>query len=375
MLLYIHVPFCRRKCHYCAFFSLPHSPDLEAQYLKALEGEIAFRGNQLKDRNISSIYIGGGTPTLLSISSLSKIMNKVFFSFCLNKNIEFTVEANPETTKEPNYLSALRSLGVNRVSLGVQSLDDEILYVLGRRHTSTEAIRAIGMLQNAGFENLSIDLIWGLPGQSLKMWMQDLRTVVKMRPKHVSCYGLSVEPGTLLGKQLEQKQVELPEEHFQAKMYVHGAEYLESESFLHYEVSNFSRMGYVCQHNTGYWEGRSYIGLGPSAVSCVDGFRWKNPSSIDDYSTLTQDSFSGLEIEDLGHEAKLRERIMLSLRTAKGLNLKEYRQWTGHDFCRRFGPLLKALHSSNLIRMANGYVRLTKNGMLVSNSIIERFIF
>lgn len=375
MLLYIHVPFCRRKCHYCAFFSLPHSPDLESPYLKALKNEIAFRGEQLQNRKISSIYIGGGTPTLLSIISLGKIMDEVRSCFCLNKNIEFTLEANPETIKEPDYLSSLRDQGINRISLGVQSLDDEILYVLGRRHTSAEAIRAAGMLQNAGFENLSIDLIWGLPGQSLKMWMQDLRTVVKMRPKHVSCYGLSVEPGTMLGQQLEQEQVELPEEHFQAKMYVHGAEYLESESFLHYEVSNFSRMGYVCQHNTGYWEGRDYIGLGPSAVSCVDGFRWKNPCSIDDYSGLTQDSFSGLGIEDLGHEAKLREKIMLSLRTSKGLNLKEYRQWTGHDFCRRFGPLLKALHSSNLIRMTNGYVRLTKNGMLVSNSIIERFIF
>ncbi|RQD67170.1 MAG: radical SAM family heme chaperone HemW [Desulfonatronovibrio sp. MSAO_Bac4] len=375
MLLYIHVPFCRRKCHYCAFFSLPHSADLEVPYLKALKREIAFRGKQLKDRNISSIYIGGGTPTLLSISSLRKIMNKVCASFRLHKNMEFTFEANPETINDPNYLSALRSLGINRISLGVQSLDDEILYVLGRRHTSTEAIRSVGMLQDAGFENLSIDLIWGLPGQSLKMWMQDLRTVVKLRPKHISCYGLSIEPDTFLGQHLEQGQVELPEEHFQAKMYVHGAEYLESESFLQYEVSNFSKMGYVCLHNTGYWEGRDYIGLGPSAVSLVDGFRWKNPSSLDGYAALTQDSFSGLEKEDLGHEVWVREKIMLSLRTAKGLNLKEYRQMTGHDFCRRFGPLLKALHSSNLIRMANGYVRLTKNGMLVSNSIIERFIF
>ncbi|MFN2343227.1 MAG: radical SAM family heme chaperone HemW [Desulfonatronovibrio sp.] len=375
MLLYIHVPFCRRKCHYCAFFSLPHSADLESSYLRALTSEINFRGHQLKDRKFFSVYIGGGTPTLLSVSSLKKIVKKVRSSFCLNKNIEFTIEANPETIKDPNYLSALRSLRINRVSLGIQCLDDEILHVLGRKHTSTEAVRSVRMLQDAGFENLSIDLIWGLPGQSLKMWMQDLRTVVKLSPKHISCYGLSIEPGTLLGHQLEQEQLELPEEHFQAKMYVHGAEYLESESFLQYEVSNFSRMGYVCLHNTGYWEGRDYIGLGPSAVSCADGFRWKNPSSLDDYAALTQDSFSGLEKEDLGHEIWIREKIMLSLRTAKGLNLKEYRQWTGHDFCRRFGSLLKALHSRNLIRMANGHVRLTKNGMLVSNSIIERFIF
>ncbi len=374
MLLYIHVPFCRSKCLYCAFSSQVYTPELEQSYFQALAKEIRIRGDQAGGKEISSIYLGGGTPTLLSALLLTKIIDLAASHFSLAPELEFTVEANPEDIKDKDYPSALKDLGVNRLSLGVQSLDDEILARLGRRHTADQAMRAAVLVREAGLDNLSLDLIWGLPGQTLEGWMEDLETALILDPKHVSCYGLTLEPDTPLARMNEAGQTLLPEDHVQSRMYLLGGQFLESKGLMQYEVSNFARQGFICRHNTGYWEGEEFLGLGPSAVSTVKGIRWKNPGKIQDYSELAESSFKNMELEELDGRKLANERIMLCLRTTKGLKLSDYKESTGEDFLDRFRDQVNALCKNKLAVLSEGRLSLTKTGMLVSNSIIERFI-
>ncbi len=374
MLLYIHIPFCRRKCHYCAFFSRSHTPELERSYLEALEKETLIRGAQVRGKRVTSIYLGGGTPTLLSLSTLAWIIDLAAARFSLDHDLEFTIEANPETILDKSYTKALKTLGVNRLSLGVQTLDHETLIKLGRGHTPDQALRAAGIVREAGLGNLGLDLIWGLPGQTPESWLADLRTLVRLNPEHISCYGLALEPGTPLACKVKANEIRLPRDDDQARMYVQGADYLESEGLLQYEVSNFARKGWVCAHNTGYWQGEEFLGLGPSAVSTIDGLRRKNPSSVEDYALLGGNFFEGLDVEEIRGQKLIRERVMLALRTTRGLSFSDYHDLTGKDFCAGFDALIKALTENNLARVDNDYFSLTRNGMLVSNSIIERFI-
>lgn len=374
MLLYIHVPFCRRKCRYCAFFSGTHTPELERAYLDALKKEALIRGGQFRGRRVSSIYLGGGTPTLLSLSALSEITDLAAAAFSLDPALEFTIEANPETIPDKNRARALMGIGVNRMSLGVQTLEDDILFKLGRGHSAQQALQAAGFVRESGMDSLGLDLIWGLPGQTLQSWLRDLRVLMKYRPEHISCYNLTLEPGTPLAREAAAGKVPLPRDDIQALMYREGGAYLESKGLLRYEVSNFARRGHFCRHNSGYWEGKDYIGLGPSAVSTADGRRWMNPRGVEEYSSLGHSSFEGLEAEEIKGASLVRERVMLALRTAGGLSLRLYHDLTGKDFLREFGFLVKALEEKKLARVENGFFCLTGSGMLVSNSIIERFI-
>ncbi|MFW5730230.1 MAG: radical SAM family heme chaperone HemW [Desulfonatronovibrionaceae bacterium] len=374
MLIYIHVPFCRRKCHYCAFYSVKHSPEAEAVYLKALAKELELRAEYAGTAKVYSLYMGGGTPTILSAEALEWLFNQVHAHFRPATGLEVTMEVNPETVTSRDLPARLLSMGVNRISLGVQSFENGLLSMAGRRHTAEQAVKSAARFQEAGLDNLSLDLIWGLPGQTRKMWLDDLRKAVRMGPRHISCYGLSLEPETVLHSQVQNRVLELPREKEQALMYLEGAEYLESRGFLQYEISSFASLGYACLHNQGYWQGRDYLGLGPSGVSCVNMVRWRNPASIRDYGLAASRDFSGLELERLTKRDLSREKVMLSLRTTLGLNLREYREMTGQNFCSRFREMIKVLHQNGLVRMANGYFRLTRTGMLVSNSIIERLI-
>ncbi|WP_291319278.1 radical SAM family heme chaperone HemW [Desulfonatronospira sp.] len=374
MLLYIHVPFCRTKCAYCAFASQEYIEESVSVYLRLVQQELEIRSRQLRRRKVSSIYIGGGTPTVLPFASMSRIVDAVYKHFDPVPGCEFTLEANPENILEMADLQAFSSMGVNRISLGVQSLDDRLLYTLQRGHDSRQAIKAARKIRQADFAALSLDLIWSLPGQTLQGWMAELAHAVQLAPDHLSCYGLSLEPGTRLSAGIQSGELKLPDERTQTGMYVHGAHYLESCGFLQYEISNFARMGFRCKHNLGYWAGESFLGAGPSSVSTMDGLRWQNPSAICDYQALGEKNFSDLEFERLSHSRKINELVMLSLRTSRGLNLKDYKQLKGECFSRRYAGVIQALHQNSLIRMAHGYLSLTRNGMLVSDSILEKFM-
>lgn len=373
MLLYLHVPFCRRKCDYCAFYSEPVTDEAREAYVSHLLREISFWGRKLGKPEIETIYMGGGTPSLLPGADVMDLTRALRKHFRQAKDLEFTFECNPESLTEQESVRVLRAAGVTRVSLGVQSFNDATLTMLGRPHNSAQAMRAYMLLRHAGFSAINLDLIWGLPGQRLKLWLDELKFAAELKPEHFSCYGLSVEPGTPLERRCLAQELTLPPEEEQARMFVYGAEYLESQGYLQYEISNFARMGFYSRHNLGYWEGRDYLGLGPAAVSTIRGERWENPPDLRRWLDAVQNVRLGQEREVLDLDARVKELIMLRLRTSRGLRLKAYREITGHEFMERHGNLVRALHKHNLVRLAKGYLRLTKSGMVVSDTILENF--
>jgi oxygen-independent coproporphyrinogen-3 oxidase len=374
MRLYVHIPFCRRKCTYCAFFSQKLIYESKEFFLAGLEHEIRRRAGEVAQTGIRSIYFGGGTPSVLDIPDLERIVTAIHREFSVPDGLEFTLEGNPESLHSRDYIRGLKQLGVNRVSMGLQSLNPERLEILGRLHTARQGLDALRTVQDAGLENVGVDLIWGLPGQTPAQWLEELKTVVGYEPKHISCYGLSLEPGTELSGRVRAGELILPGEAEQARMYIYGAEYLEGAGMLQYEISNFARMGFCCSHNLAYWQGEDFLGLGPSAVSTLNGYRVQNAANIKDYAHAAEYGPGMEKWERISGEKALQEMIMLSLRTSRGLSLREYRQASGREFCTVYRNLIQALYDNNLIRIANGYLRLTKNGMLVSDAIIGRIL-
>jgi oxygen-independent coproporphyrinogen-3 oxidase len=374
VLLYIHVPFCRSKCGYCAFHSVPVAaagPDGMQQYLDALLREIALWGDRLGNRAVHTVFFGGGTPSLLPEKAVAVIMDRLRRAFDIQNGAEISFEANPESVSAYGYLDILFKCGINRLSLGVQSLNNDGLRVLGRPHKAREAVNAFRLARQAGFGNINLDMIWGLPSQRLKLWLDELKAVTELKPDHLSCYGLTLEEGTPLEQACLQGRHTLPDEQEQARMFIYGAEFLESRGYMQYEISNFARMGFQCRHNLGYWEGAEYLGMGPSAVSTLSGRRWENPHGLQEYARRTAEGTLGHDAAALTPLERAEELIMLRLRTARGLRVKAYRDLTGRDFLREHKQLVHALHRNRLVRISNGYLRLTRNGMLVSNTILE----
>jgi len=375
LLLYLHVPFCRRKCHYCAFASqVPESAQDFADYAEYVLREISQWKRTLSGYAAASLYIGGGTPSLLPLPLLENILFSLRKAFPFREGLEISMEANPDSVADWEYLHGLLGLGVSRLSLGVQSFDDRQLLRLGRPHSSRQALIACELIRKAGFANLSLDLMFGLPGQRLIHWLETLKQAAALRPDHLSCYALTLEPGTLMERQSRELDMGFAPEEDQAKMFLYGADYLESQGFLHYEVSNFARMGFACVHNQGYWEGRDYLGLGPSAVSTIRGRRWKNPAGLAEYARAVLDKRLAEEAEVLDARVRLRELVMLSLRTTRGLNLKEYAALAGREFTAEHKALIQALRQKELIRLSGGQLRLTRAGMLVSNTILAHIL-
>ena len=375
LLLYIHVPFCRSKCHYCAFHSQVFNQVTFAWYLKTLLAEIELWGKRLKNPSIGTIFFGGGTPSLIPPFQLEMIMDALRKHFTFTKGMEITLEANPDSANDLSYFQALNSMGINRLSLGFQSLDDRNLVELGRPHSARQAAEAYFFARKAGFNNISIDLIWGLPNQKVKDWNNELRAVVKLKPEHMSCYGLSIEPDTVFGKREQNMDLVLPPDGEQARMFIYGAEFLESMGYIQYEISNFARMGFISRHNQGYWDRLDYLGLGPSAVSTIGARRFTNPLYMDEYDAAVRGGFAGEDYEELTDEIKAQELVMLSLRTSKGLKLSDYKELTGKDLTKEKSSIINALYKNGLCRMSGGFLRLTKNGMLVSNSILQSLAF
>lgn len=376
MLIYIHVPFCRSKCSYCAFQSLPigrqinaaNSPQITS-WLDTLQLEIAQSGDMLGQRTVSSIFFGGGTPSLLPPAMIGAVMDKLAKVFKFADKIEVTLEANPESLRG-NFASQYLAAGINRLSIGVQSLDDAMLRLLGRPHKAIDGMNAIYAARTAGFKNINVDLMWGLPGQGMRQWLQTLKEIVKLGPDHISSYNLTLEPGTPLEKDFESGVITLPPERDQSLMFMEGAALLEAQGFLQYEISNFARMGFQCRHNLGYWEGAEYLGLGPSSTSTIGSRRWTNPASLTAWEEQIKKGVDGRTVELLTPKIRILELVMLRLRTARGLRLKAYRELTGREFLQDHQKLLQSMHENGLLRIRNGYLSLTRSGMLVSNAIL-----
>lgn len=372
MLIYIHFPFCVQKCKYCAFFSKEFVPEMGEIYFKALLAEIEFWAKSLGPKSIESIYIGGGTPSLFPSSWLEEVLTNLFNRFRVPSKIEITLEVNPDSCSE-DKVKFWKSLGINRVSLGVQSFFEDNLRLLGRVHNSSQSRQAYYLLRKSGFKNINLDLMFGLPGQSVGRWMEEIKKGISLRPEHFSCYGFSLEPGTYFA--LNKEKFSWPSEEEFAKMFIYGSEYLEGAGYLQYEISNFARMGYACQHNLGYWEGKNFLGLGPSAVSTINGRRWQNPSNVKKYALRVSKGFKNLPLEKITGVKAINEMIMLSLRTCKGLSLKKFKRKTGISFTEHFAKSLEVMYQKRLVSFRKGYVRLTREGMLLSNSIIPHFFW
>lgn len=377
MLLYIHVPFCRTKCNYCAFHSVPlgkvkAATDSEAfrNYIDTLFMELAQWGDRYKGMPVSSVFLGGGTPSLIPPRVLQVLLDRVRNIFTVAPDAEITLEANPESLRSKAQIYGYVQAGVNRLSVGMQSLDDEYLRLLGRSHKAKDSFHAVFNAREAGMPNINVDLMWGLPQQGVRHWLNTLKEVIRMKPDHISAYGLTIEQGTPLELDCTEGLVTLPPERDQSMMFMEGAELLESMGYLHYEISNFARMGFQCRHNVGYWEGQDYLGLGPSATSTVQHRRWTNPTSQKVWAAAVNAQILDAKPEILTPRLRVLELIMLRLRTARGLRVKAYRDLTGRDFLRDHQRMVRALHENGLIRIRDGYLRLTRSGMLVSSSIL-----
>ena len=368
--IYIHVPFCRSKCQYCDFYSVTTKESkLLEDYRKAICEHIREAGGQAPDYLVDTIYFGGGTPSYFGPDGMAAILTAIRKSFDVSPAAEITFEAIPDSV-DKRLLRRLRSEGFNRVSLGIQCDNDEILEKIGRPHSYLQAVDAYKLIRRKGFRNVSVDLMYGLPGQSLEEWQETLKNVLKLKPEHISCYGLKVEEGTPLYD--VQEFANLADDDTQADMYLSAIEILKKRGYRQYEISNFCRKGHVSRHNLKYWNGEEYLGFGPDAASDFGGRRFTAVRDVHAYIEGIRTGGMVLrEMQDVPPRDRAGEYLMMRLRTAMGIEPDEYER----KFLLPFAPLEAALETFRQRGWAthtfDGRWRLTPEGFLLSNSIIS----
>ena len=361
--LYIHIPFCKAKCIYCDFYSLPRAEGQMDAYVSALTAQLAAWRERTADCTVDTVYFGGGTPSYLGPDCLCRLLDAVFQSYRVAPGAEITLEANPDSVT-PQGLKRLVRAGFNRISLGVQSSDDETLRRLGRVHTWQQVKDAVAACRKAGLDNISLDLIYGLPDQTLEQWENTLADALVLAPRHISCYGLKLEEGTPLYDRRE--SLNLPDGDLQADMYLYAVELLTQNGYQQYEISNFAQPGYESRHNLKYWMLEEYAGFGPGAYSDFGGVRYGYTRDLDGYIAGRLDL---AESERISPQEREMEYIMLRLRTARGIDIREFE----NRFRQRFAPLAAILESCaahGLARQTETGWCLTPRGFLVSNRII-----
>ncbi|HUI67546.1 MAG TPA: radical SAM family heme chaperone HemW [Nitrospirota bacterium] len=370
--LYLHIPFCVRKCLYCGFYSTRFSPPQVFAYLSALRLEAARYRDNFSKTVFESVYIGGGTPTVLSREQWVSVFKIIRENFRLSENVEFTVEANPNTIAVDG-ITFLRAHGVNRLSIGVQSFSDRVLETLGRAHTAAQAEDAFKTARHAGFQNIGIDLIYGVPGQSQDDWASSVDRVLALEPEHISTYCLSLDEGSQFIREAEAGRLALPDDDVAASMYEFALRALTGAGYRHYEISNFSLSGHECLHNMNYWERGEYLGLGPGAWSFIAGERYHAVADVHEYSRRLTAGLSIVEdVETAKNGRAAEETIMLGLRTDKGVDLKKYEQEFGPEASRHLEACIATLRDSGLVRVRDGRLMLTDRGVLLSNEAFTR---
>ena len=369
--VYVHIPFCASRCSYCDFFSTLEMNAVGARYIEALIAEAALRRHELGKEPVRTFYLGGGTPSQLPLPLLSRLVEGLDEVLDLSHVEEFTIEANPDDVSR-EWSEALPALGVNRVSMGVQSFEDAILKAIGRRHTALQVVQAVENLRDAGIDNISVDLIYGLPGQSLESWTESVEQALALRPHHLSAYWLTYEPGTRLSRQLEQGEVtEVPEE-VCVGMYQALTDRLQEAGFEHYEISNFALPGYRSRHNSSYWDGIPYLGLGASAHSYDGSIRRSNPPDLRSYISKTLAGELAFEEEDMTLWERYDERVMLSLRRCEGLDIEQLRAEFGNELAEHFlKEVQRHISAGNVRREGSSRYVLTANGILLSDSVMR----
>ena len=377
--LYLHIPFCERKCAYCDFLSAPADPPVRISYIKKLQEEIAYYGPQFKEYQVSSIFFGGGTPTILEGYQLAAILETVKKYFHLVADAEITVECNPGTLTA-GKAEKLVQAGFNRLSMGLQSADDRELQLLGRIHNFAQFLESYDLARKAGFENINVDLMSALPGQTLKSWQNTLQKVTALRPEHISAYSLIIEEGTPFYERFaEDERIReegghprlLPEEEVERQMYELTEAFLHTKGYERYEISNYAKPGYECQHNCGYWTRKDYLGLGLGASSLVEHQRFQNTSDLKEY---LEQEYHHIHIEALDKKSEMEEFMFLGLRLMAGISRQQFEKTFQVTLDSVYGEVLRKLKSEQLIEEVAGYVRLTEHGIDVSNYVLSEFL-
>lgn len=371
--LYIHIPFCDHKCIYCDFYSIITSDNIQS-FLDALKKEIEYFSRiYSKDRIFTSIFFGGGTPSLMQPEYLLEIITQLKNNFVIDDKAEITMETNPGTV-DKNKLLKFREAGINRISIGIQSFDEDELKFLTRIHDKRTAIQTVYNAAEVGFENISVDLIFNLPNQTKEKWIDNLKIAVELPIKHISTYSLILERGTILNKLVLDGKVIMQDDDYDADLYETTIDFLLSKGFYQYEVSNFTKPGFECVHNNAYWRYRDYLGLGTSSHSFIDGKRWWNYSSLKKYiSEIKINGHAVMNSEIISNEQMHDEYVMLALRSS-GLDLIDYKKSFDDNWIKKNNYYFESLKKENLLVIDDKLIRLTAKGYAVCDEILKNIL-
>ena len=370
--IYIHIPYCKKLCFYCDFYHIV-SQDDNAAFIDALLKETFLKKDYLGGETVSTIYLGGGTPSVFTVKELESILNQIYLNYNVTADCEITIELNPDDIR-PEYLAGLKNLKINRISLGIQSWRDSYLKMLNIRHDSAQAEYALKEILKTGFENVTIDLIYGIPGMSLKEWESNLDFSFSFGIKHLSAYHLTFEKGTVFGKMLEQGTISEIDENESAAQFNLLIQKAESAGFIHYEISNFGKPGYFSIHNSNYWKQVKYLGLGPSAHSFNGYSRQWNVRNLKGYIKAVNSGKQYFESEELDTRTRFNEYMMTSLRTMWGIDLEYVEKMfekEGYDYVMNLSGKFK---NYGLMKQEKNSLILTNQGKLISDNIISEFI-
>ena len=373
--LYVHIPFCIRKCAYCDFVSGPGTKAMQKEYEEALLAEID-AAEETAEREVISVFFGGGTPSAVDAGMLARVMEKLRSKYVFSEDAEITLEANPGTL-DAEKLKCYRKSGFNRISIGCQSVHEE-LKRLGRIHTFAEFQESFVLARDAGFANINVDLMSGLPEQSEEKWEESLRTIAELSPEHISAYSLIVEEGTPFARMAERGELQLPEEDTERAMYEETREILAKYGFHRYEISNYARDGYECLHNVGYWIRRDYLGFGIGAASLVDNVRFQNGRDLITYLENPQDCRE--EEQVLTEQEQMEETMFLGLRLIRGISYEQFEKQYGRSLPEVYGPVITQNIADGLLReyteeSGERFLALTEKGLDVSNYVMAQFLF
>ena len=375
--LYIHIPFCVKKCAYCDFLSGPASNQQIEEYVQALIEEIRYYKEFAKKYEVSTVFWGGGTPSLLTGEQMKALMETLGQTFFIRQNAEITMEANPGTVTVEKLL-ACQKAGINRISFGLQSVNNEELKMLGRIHTYEEFLESYEAARKAGFQNINVDLISAIPKQTVSSWEQTLQTIISLQPEHISAYSLIVEEGTpfakLYGEGCELEHL-LPTEEDERRMYERTEELLREAGYHRYEISNYAKEGYECQHNLGYWERKEYLGLGLGASSLIEETRFHNTDEMEEYlRDANNPILLRREQEKLDRQEQMEEFVFLGLRKIRGIQEEKFAEMFGEDIWDCYGKNLERVIKEGLLEREEGVLRLTRKGIDVSNYVFYEIL-
>ena len=367
--LYVHIPFCVRKCQYCDFLSGPSDEETKDRYIEALLKEIR-AAEHTEDYEIVSVFIGGGTPSALKAEAIASIMRTLQEQFFFCEDAEVTIEANPGTV-DLEKLTIYRNVGINRLSLGLQSTDAEELKLLGRIHSYEEFLKSYEWAREAGFSNINIDLMFAIPGQTGEAWRQHLYQVAELNPEHISAYSLIIEEGTPFAEQ----NLDLPDEDTEYQMYEDTAEILERYGYRQYEISNYAKQGYMCRHNAGYWQRREYLGFGLGASSLYRGMRFSNTRRMQEYLKESRNPDQiRQDVTVLSRNERIEEFMFLGFRMTEGISEKKFEENFDVRLMDVYGDILQKYEETGFVEHIETKWRLTRKGIHVSNHILADFL-